>query len=90
MRLLSPSFFLITAFTAVNGQYFCNGGTNADPSIRCAQGQYVYCCDAILNTQSDPTRKQGFPTFRQCGKTGASCTVKNNAGNGLFGFAACC
>ncbi|KZL69343.1 hypothetical protein CT0861_08796, partial [Colletotrichum tofieldiae] len=74
-----PCFLLITALTSVNGQYFCNGGTSADPSIRCAQ------CDAILNTEEDPTRKQGFPTFRSCRTTGGRCTVKNNAGNDLYG-----
>ncbi|TID01624.1 hypothetical protein CH35J_003441 [Colletotrichum higginsianum] len=90
MRYLPVCLFLVTGLTAVNGQYFCNGGTDADPTIRCAQGQYVYCCDGIGNTASAPNRKQGFPTYRECGTTGGRCTVKNRAGNDLYGFAACC
>ncbi|KAG4271293.1 hypothetical protein FPRO04_14694 [Fusarium proliferatum] len=89
MAKLSAYVLLLTAFTSVNG-YFCNYGTNADPSIKCKTGQYVYCCDAIGNTQVEPERKQGFPVYRQCGTTGAKCTVKNKAGNDLYGFAACC
>ncbi|GJC96145.1 norsolorinic acid reductase [Colletotrichum higginsianum] len=81
MRYLPVCLFLVTGLTAVNGQYFCNGGTDADPTIRCAQIQ----CDGIGNTASAPNRKQGFPTYRECGTTGGRCTVKNRAGNDLYG-----
>ncbi|KXH51068.1 hypothetical protein CSAL01_05688 [Colletotrichum salicis] len=68
---------------------WCNYGTS-DPALTCESGQYVYCCDQIINTQVKPARKQGFPVKRSCGKEGISCTVKNNAGAGLIGHAACC
>ncbi|WQF75118.1 hypothetical protein CDEST_00132 [Colletotrichum destructivum] len=90
MRHLPVCLFLVMGLTAVNGQYFCNGGTFADPNIRCAQGQHVYCCDTTLVTAEDPSRKQGFPTYSDCGTKGATCTVKDNSGLGLLGFAACC
>lgn len=133
MRYLPVCLFLVTGLTAVNGQYFCNGGTDADPKIRCAQvrhlagsfsvevsfsprqkGQDVYCvsapfsapmpvnslecidlltqiqCDATGNTAGDPTRKQGFPTYRECRTTGGRCTVKNRAGNDLYGVSLPC
>ncbi|KAJ0161013.1 hypothetical protein CTA2_6931 [Colletotrichum tanaceti] len=76
MRLLPVCLFLVTGLTAVNGQYYCNGGTSADPNIRCAQ------CDGIF---TDPMRQQGFPTYRTCGTRGGRCMVRNNGGAELWG-----
>ncbi|KAK6207712.1 hypothetical protein QIS74_12793 [Colletotrichum tabaci] len=89
MRYLSVCLFLVAGLTVVNGQYFCNAGTH-DPTLSCAKGQYVYCCDSPSNTDSDPSRKQGFPTWRKCGNQGLACTVKNRAGGPLIGSATCC
>ncbi|UPX10504.1 uncharacterized protein EKO05_0001161 [Ascochyta rabiei] len=89
MRYFSATLLLLSVSAVVNGQYFCNAGTH-DPSLKCSSGQFVYCCDGIGLTQEDPTRKQGFPTYRSCRQEGNKCTVKNNAGTLLYGFASCC
>ncbi|KAK1729959.1 uncharacterized protein BDZ83DRAFT_788590 [Colletotrichum acutatum] len=82
---------LLSAVVAVaddENTRWCNHGTS-DPALTCDGGQFVYCCDQILNTLAEPDRKQGFPVKRSCGKQGITCTVKNNAGAGLIGHAAC-
>ncbi|XPS69666.1 hypothetical protein M3J09_001927 [Ascochyta lentis] len=91
MQYFSATLLLLLAPAVVKGttQYFCGGGTSADPSIKCAKGQYVFCCDAPGNEILTPTRREGFPTSRSCGTTGLSCTVLNSRKNELTGFAAC-
>ncbi|KAI3533607.1 hypothetical protein CSPX01_12680 [Colletotrichum filicis] len=46
-------------------------------------------CDRILNTLAEPKRKKGLPVKRSCGRQGITCTIKNYAGAGLIGHAAC-
>ncbi|UPX13405.1 uncharacterized protein EKO05_0003914 [Ascochyta rabiei] len=83
---------LLLAVTAVYGQqdFYCNGGTSANPSIRCKSGQYVYCCVTIGEVNYRPDLKQGFPIHRTCGTNEGRCSVKNNAGNDLYGTPSCC
>ncbi|KAK2754305.1 hypothetical protein CKAH01_17493 [Colletotrichum kahawae] len=80
MKIHSAAFLLSGVATVIQGQNvkYCNYGTS-DSALQCSS------CIPILNVEEDSSLKQGFPVRRSCGGEGIECSVKNNAGNNLYG-----
>ncbi|KAK1841419.1 hypothetical protein CCHR01_15967 [Colletotrichum chrysophilum] len=84
MKIHSVAFLLSSVVTVVQSQNvkYCNYGTS-DSALECSN------CIPLLNVQEDSSLKQGFPVRRSCGGEGIQCSVKNDAGNNLYGRASC-
>ncbi|KAJ0382427.1 hypothetical protein COL922a_012586 [Colletotrichum nupharicola] len=83
MKVHSVAFLLSSVATVAQSQNvkYCNYGTS-DSALKCSN------CIPLLNVEEDSSLKQGFPVRRSCGGEGIQCSVKNDAGNNLYGVSA--